>query len=150
MPFCRYLHAWICWYIKRFASESLKNFAFSNYFGITFWLHYSDCKSVKSKVFNMSIEQIELQAKLLDYFLGSNKSNINQYVRLGDLGYSPIRPLVKLAALGEFMSDFFHSGWFRKGFTWSSLLTAQILVLRDKKSNVCGGSRMNSLTTTLN
>ena len=42
----------------------------------------------------MSIEQIELQAKLLDYFLGSNKSNINQYVRLGDLGYSPLRPLV--------------------------------------------------------
>jgi len=26
-------------------------------------------------------EQIELQAKLLNYFLGSNKSNINQYVR---------------------------------------------------------------------
>ena len=26
----------------------------------------------------MSIEQIELQAKLLNYFLGSNKSNINQ------------------------------------------------------------------------
>ena len=26
------------------------------------------------------IEQIELQAKLLNYFLGSNKSNINQYV----------------------------------------------------------------------
>ena len=24
-------------------------------------------------------EQIELQAKLLNYFLGSNKSNINQY-----------------------------------------------------------------------
>jgi len=26
-------------------------------------------------------EQIELQAKLLNYFLGSNKSNINQSVR---------------------------------------------------------------------
>ena len=25
------------------------------------------------------LEQIELQAKLLNYFLGSNKSNINQY-----------------------------------------------------------------------
>ena len=25
-------------------------------------------------------EQIELQAKLLNYFLGSNKSNINQYI----------------------------------------------------------------------
>jgi len=28
------------------------------------------------------IEQIELQAKLLNYFLGSNKSNINQFVLL--------------------------------------------------------------------
>jgi len=27
---------------------------------------------------NIVIEQIELQAKLLNYFLGSNKSNINQ------------------------------------------------------------------------
>jgi len=26
----------------------------------------------------LEIEQIELQAKLLNYFLGSNKSNINQ------------------------------------------------------------------------
>jgi len=26
----------------------------------------------------INIEQIELQAKLLNYFLGSNKSNINQ------------------------------------------------------------------------
>jgi len=26
------------------------------------------------------LEQIELQAKLLNYFLGSNKSNINQYI----------------------------------------------------------------------
>jgi len=30
-----------------------------------------------------SIEQIELQAKLLNYFLGSNKSNINQRARCG-------------------------------------------------------------------
>jgi len=30
----------------------------------------------------MCIEQIELPAKLLDYFLWSNKSNINQYVYL--------------------------------------------------------------------
>ena len=29
------------------------------------------------------IEQIELQAKLLNYFLGSNKSNINQSQREG-------------------------------------------------------------------
>ena len=29
-----------------------------------------------------SCEQIELQAKLLNYFLGSNKSNINQYMRV--------------------------------------------------------------------
>jgi len=28
-------------------------------------------------------EQIELQAKLLNYFLGSNKSNINQNTRGG-------------------------------------------------------------------
>ena len=27
-----------------------------------------------------TVEQIELQAKLLNYFLGSNKSNINQYM----------------------------------------------------------------------
>jgi len=27
----------------------------------------------------ITIEQIELQAKLLNYFSGSNKSNINQY-----------------------------------------------------------------------
>jgi len=28
--------------------------------------------------YNHCVEQIELQAKLLNYFLGSNKSNINQ------------------------------------------------------------------------
>jgi len=28
---------------------------------------------------SFSFEQIELQAKLLNYFLGSNKSNINQF-----------------------------------------------------------------------
>jgi len=27
-------------------------------------------------------EQIELQAKLINYFLGSNKSNINQYIHI--------------------------------------------------------------------
>jgi len=30
-------------------------------------------------VFDNMVEQIELQAKLLNYFLGSNKSNINQF-----------------------------------------------------------------------
>jgi len=30
----------------------------------------------------LNFEQIELQAKLLNYFLGSNKSNINQFVNL--------------------------------------------------------------------
>ena len=35
----------------------------------------------------MSIQQIELQAKLLNYFLGSNKSNINQALPLNGFGY---------------------------------------------------------------
>jgi len=32
-----------------------------------------------AKYARIYIEQIELQAKLLNYYLGSNKSNINQY-----------------------------------------------------------------------
>ena len=35
--------------------------------------HPADC------ILPILVEQIELQAKLLNYFLGSNKSNINQY-----------------------------------------------------------------------
>jgi len=31
-----------------------------------------------SQIYKKRFEQIELQAKLLNYFLGSNKSNINQ------------------------------------------------------------------------
>jgi len=42
-----------------------------------------------------AIEQIELQAKLLNYFLGSNKSNINQSVEenlQSQLTHSPPTP----------------------------------------------------------
>jgi len=40
-------------------------------------LQHTDISNLKR------FEQIELQAKLLNYFLGSNKSNINQTIRLG-------------------------------------------------------------------
>jgi len=33
------------------------------------------------RINNRMVSQIELQAKLLNYFLGSNKSNINQLVQ---------------------------------------------------------------------
>ena len=44
-----------------------------------------------SNSFHMLDEQIELQAKLLNYFLGSNKSNINQNEinDVDDEGYVP-------------------------------------------------------------
>ena len=39
------------------------------------------------------LEQIELQAKLLNYFLGSNKSNINQSLRKVRMQAAVLRPI---------------------------------------------------------
>ena len=39
---------------------------------------YCQWANVKINMGKTEVEQIELQAKLLNYFLGSNKSNINQ------------------------------------------------------------------------
>ena len=44
------------------------------------YIHISICIHIYVYVY-VYIEQIELQAKLLNYFLGSNKSNINQSCR---------------------------------------------------------------------
>jgi len=41
--------------------------------------HFSLSQGPVLRSWGYFLEQIKLQAKLLNYFLGSNKSNINQY-----------------------------------------------------------------------
>jgi len=49
----------------------------------------------------MDLEQIELQAKLLNYFLGSNKSNINQQPKRGENGSRLCEPAKKKEKAAE-------------------------------------------------
>jgi len=61
------------------------------------WLINPNFSTLISQISKKRFEQTELQAKLLNYFLGSNKSNINQAsVLLQDLYHALIRFLISL------------------------------------------------------
>ena len=65
---------WVCMYFRIFAQSSCLCFYV--------YVHTHRVSMSVCLYTCICIEQIELQAKLLNYFLGSNKSNINQSQRL--------------------------------------------------------------------
>jgi len=90
-----------------------------------------------------SFEQIELQAKLQNYFLGSNKSNINQWF------FCAVRSTGSLASSESFYSRNFCASECKRLVNGSCVVASFSFLVFNKQGLLCFGRGKKKILTTL-